>query len=250
MKSSRRTFLKSAATLPSITLPGIIHGENPEKKLKIVCVGGHPDDPESGCGGTMALASGAGHSVTTLYLTRGEAGIQGKSHTEAAAIRTKEAEQACTILKTKPVFAGQVDGATLINRDWIVRFQQLLESEKPDVVFTQWPIDSHPDHQMASLLTINAWIRTTKKFSLYFYEVCTGEQTLNFRPTDYVDITSVQEIKKKAVYCHVSQSPEAIYACGHSAMEHFRGLEAGTKAAEAFISAAGNGLGELLGATA
>ena len=71
-------------------------------------MGGHPDDPESGCGGTMALASGAGHSVTTLYLTRGEAGIEGKSHTEAAAIRTKEAEQACAILKTKPVFADRL----------------------------------------------------------------------------------------------------------------------------------------------
>lgn len=246
MKTTRRSFLRSTTALSSITIPGVALGNYPEKKLKIVCVGGHPDDPESGCGGTLALASGAGHSVTTIYLTRGEAGIEGKSHTEAAAIRTKEAELACAILKVKPVFAGQVDGATLINREWIIKFQQLLESELPDIVFTQWPIDTHPDHQMASLLTINAWIRSAKKFPLYFYEVCNGEQTLNFRPTDFVDITSVQETKRKAVYCHVSQSPDAIYDCGHRAMEHFRGLEAGTKAAEAFVNVAGKGLGELL----
>ena len=246
MKSSRRAFLKSAPLLSSIALPGMVLGENPDKKLKIVCVGGHPDDPESGCGGTLALASGAGHAVTAVYLTRGEAGIEGKSHTEAAAIRSREAEQACAILKVKPIFAGQVDGATLINREWIGKFQQLIESENPDIVFTQWPIDTHPDHQMASLLTTNAWMRTGKKFTLYFYEVCTGSQTLNFRPTDYVDITAVQDIKRKAIYCHVSQSPEDIYGCGHSAMEHFRGLEAGTKAAEAFVSASGNGLAALL----
>lgn len=246
MKSSRRSFLKSAPLLSTIVLPGAVNGANPDKKLKIVCVGGHPDDPESGCGGTLALASAAGHSVTTIYLTRGEAGIEGKSHPEAAAIRSKEAEQACAILNVKPIFAGQVDGATLINREWIDKFQKLIAGEGPDLVFTQWPIDTHPDHQIASLLTVNAWIRLDKKFPLYFYEVCTGSQTLNFRPTDYVDITSVQEIKRKAVYCHVSQSPEDIYGCGHSAMEHFRGLEAGTKAAEGFISAAGNGLGALL----
>ncbi len=246
MKSTRRSFLKSTTALTAISLPGLAHGNNPEKKLKIVCVGGHPDDPESGCGGTLALASGAGYSVTTIYLTRGEAGIEGKSNTEAASIRSKEAESACAILKAKPIFAGQVDGATLINREWITRFQQLLEKEKPDTVFTQWPIDTHPDHQMASLLTINAWIRSGKKFSLYFYEVCNGEQTLSFRPTDYVDITTTQETKRKAIYCHVSQSPDAIYDCGHRAMEHFRGLEAGTKAAEAFISASGKGLGALL----
>ena len=248
MKSTRRSFLNSSTALSAITFPGLASGKTPDEKLKIVCVGGHPDDPESGCGGTLALASGAGHSVTTVYLTRGEAGIEGKSHSEAAAIRTKEAELACGILKVKPVFAGQVDGATLINREWIVKFQQLLEMEKPDIVFTQWPIDTHPDHQMASLLTINAWIRSGKKFLLYFYEVCNGEQTLSFRPTDYVDITSVQETKRRAVYCHISQSPEGIYDCGHRAMEHFRGLESGAKAAEAFVNVTGKGLGALLSA--
>jgi hypothetical protein len=37
----------------------------------------------------------AGTSITVLYLTRGEAGIPGKSHPEAADIRTAEAHKAC-----------------------------------------------------------------------------------------------------------------------------------------------------------
>ena len=45
----------------------------------MVCVGAHPDDPESGCGGTLARYAAAGHRVTVLYLTRGEAGIAGQS---------------------------------------------------------------------------------------------------------------------------------------------------------------------------
>src|SRR5262245_53284388 len=59
-----------------------------ERRLKIVCIGGHPDDPESGCAGTLARYAALGHQVTVIYLTRGERGIRGKSIEEAAQIRT------------------------------------------------------------------------------------------------------------------------------------------------------------------
>jgi LmbE family N-acetylglucosaminyl deacetylase len=111
------------------------------------------------------------------------------------------------------------------------------------VVFTHWPIDSHKDHQVASLLTMQTWVRTANKFTLYFFEVCTGEQTMIFMPTDYVDISDTQEQKKKAVYCHTSQDPPGIYACGHASMEDFRGREAGVRAAEGFVRMTGKGMG-------
>src|SRR5437867_2446051 len=88
----------------------------PQRRLKIVCVGAHPDDPESGCGGTLARYAEAGHTVSVIYLTRGEAGIAGRTHAEAARIRTAEAEAACKILGARPTFAGQIDGATEINQ--------------------------------------------------------------------------------------------------------------------------------------
>jgi LmbE family N-acetylglucosaminyl deacetylase len=37
-----------------------------EKPLRIVCVGAHPDDPESGCGGTLARYAELGHRVTII----------------------------------------------------------------------------------------------------------------------------------------------------------------------------------------
>jgi len=81
------------------------------RPLKIVWVGAHPDDPESGCGGTLARYAELGHRVTILYLTRGERGIPGKSYQEAAAIRSAEAGAAAKILGAKPVFGGQINGA-------------------------------------------------------------------------------------------------------------------------------------------
>lgn len=244
--TNRRQFVKSsAAGLGLFTLPAVLQANPalPLTKKKIVCVGGHPDDPESGCGGTLALLAQSGHEVTIIYLTTGEAGINGISHEEAARTRKQEAINACKILNAKPVFAGQIDGDTVVNNETLHHLQSLVATEKPDIVFTHWPIDSHKDHQCASLLTIQTWLRAPQKFTLYFFEVCAGEQTMVFHPTDFVDISETQELKRKAVYCHVSQDPPGIYACGHAAMEDFRGRELGVKAAEAFVRMTGKGMG-------
>jgi len=206
-----------------------------DKKLNIVCVGAHPGDPEFGCGGTLAKYSEAGHLITIIYLTRGEAGDPTKSYTESAALRTKEAETACRVLKAKPLFAGQVDGNTELTKTRNEEMTKLILSQKPDIVFTQWPVDSHIDHQVAGLLSLTAWVRSNQQFHLYYYEVNTGSESMGFEPTDYVDITDVREKKKALMFAHQTQRPQETYDDFFKAMEEFRGLEAGVKAAEAFV---------------
>jgi N-acetylglucosamine malate deacetylase 1 len=204
------------------------------RKLTLIVVGAHPDDPESGCGGTMARYADAGHRVISLYLTRGEAGVSGKSHDEAARIRTAEAEAACRILKAQPKFAGQIDGACEISNRRHDEFRKLIEEEAPDILLAHWPIDGHRDHQVASLLAYDAWQRLSKKFALYFFEVETGIQSQHFWPTDYVDITATEARKRAACMAHVSQHPEGFYAL-HDAMNRLRGMECRHRYAEAFV---------------
>jgi len=242
-KSNRRTFVKGTTIgLSSLVLSPVLktsglHRQkiSSQKKLNVVCVGAHPGDPEFGCGGTMARYSDAGNNVTFLYLTKGEAYKPTQSYAQSAELRTKEAETACKILNTKAVFAGQVDGNTELNNQQNEKISKLILSLQPDVVFTHWPVDAHPDHQVAGQLSLTAWIRSLKNFHLYFYEVNTGSETMGFSPTDYVDITDVREKKKAAMFAHKTQSPEEIYNSFFKTMEEFRGLEAGVKAAEAFI---------------
>ena len=231
--ASRRSFL--SASLPAFAATGSPAQTAASKPLKIVCVGGHPDDPESGCGGTLLRYSTAGHKVTVVYLTRGERGIAGKSLEEAAAIRTTEAEAACRILGARAVFAGQIDGATEFHTAAVKAFNQIVAAEAPDVLFTQWPIDTHPDHQVAALLSLRACYAAKLRFRLYFYEVNAGFQTQCFKPTDYVDIGAVREKKKAALFAHRSQGGEEIYRQHHEVMENFRGREARVQAAEAFV---------------
>jgi LmbE family N-acetylglucosaminyl deacetylase len=235
--NNRRDFVKQSATgLGALFMTNLGNASQPNASPgNVVCVGGHPDDPESGCGGTLALLAKHGYNVSIIYLTTGEAGISGKSHAEAASIRKKEALNACKVLNAKAVFAGQIDGATVVNNEWIETLSNLIESEKPTMVFTHWPIDSHGDHQAASQLTIKAWFKSNQKYPLYFFEVSYGMQTTGFNPTDFCDITSTQEQKRRAVFCHTSQDPAGIYEVVHADMEKFRGRALGVKAAEAFV---------------
>src|SRR5881396_2689984 len=93
---TRRNFLKSAMVAGPIAMAidpvRLADAAEPAtgRKLNVVCVGGHPDDPESGCAGTLARYAELGHSVTVVYLTRGERGIRDKSLDEAAKIRSAE----------------------------------------------------------------------------------------------------------------------------------------------------------------
>jgi len=206
----------------------------PAAPLRVLVVGGHPDDPESGCGGTIARYAGAGHTVVVLYLTRGEAGIDGRTHDEAARVRTAEAERACALLGASPRFAGQVDGDTRVDTAAYAAVRALFDDLRPDVVLTQWPVDTHRDHRAASLLAYDAWLRAGRRAALGYYEVLTGDQSQLFRPTDYVDITSVATRKRDAVFAHVSQKPEEWYPT-HERMARFRGMEHGCELAEAFV---------------
>jgi N-acetylglucosamine malate deacetylase 1 len=219
-----------AATAPLSPLAASSDGE----PLRVLCVGAHPDDPESGCGGTLARFAALGHTVTILYLTRGERGIEGKSLDEAAAIRSAEGAAACRILGASPQYFGQIDGATEVTRAQVEAMRRLLAAEKPNVVFTHWPVDTHMDHQTASILTIRAWMAGGSA-RLYFFEVNSGSQTQGFLPNTYVDISSVVEQKKTALFAHASQDGRGIWRDHHALMAQWRGREAGVSAAEAFV---------------
>jgi N-acetylglucosamine malate deacetylase 1 len=230
--SRRRLFVSSTA---SFMLWRILNAaESQKKKLKIVIAGGHPGDPEYGCGGTAARYTDLGHQVTLLYLNRGEKGCPGKTAEACSSIRVAEARQACSILKAQPRFADHIDGEAIVDSAHYDTFRRLLESEKPDVVFTQWPVDNHRDHRATSTLVYDSWLRANKSFGLYYYEVSDGEDTMMFAPTDYVDITATEARKRAACYAHASQAPDKFYSL-QSQIARFRGVESGHAQAEAFI---------------
>ena len=207
-------------------------GDRPGARLKIVVAGGHPGDPECGCAGTISRYADLGHEVVLLYLNRGEGYCQGAEPGQCGAVRTAEAQNACRILKARAAFAGQYDGRAIVDNAHYDEFRRLLDSEKADIVFAQWPIDRHRDHRALSLLVLDAWLQGGKKPALYFYEV--ADDTMMFSPNDFVDISSVESRRRAACYAHASQQPEKWYP-RQVELTRSRGVEGGFPQAEGFL---------------
>jgi hypothetical protein len=90
------------------------------------------------------------------------------------------------------------------------------------------------------LLAYDVWEREGRSFELYYSEVNLGDQSKNFHPTDYVNISTVVQRKRDACYAHVSQDPPDFYGRYHEPMQRMRGLEFSCAAAEAFVRLAQN----------
>lgn len=243
-KQTRREMLATSGGILGASLLGapVFSQDRPPKEnpLKILVTGAHPDDPESGCGGTACRFVEMGYDVTVLYLTRGEAGIRGVAHDEAAEIRTAECLEACEVMKVRPLFFGQIDGDTYVNKEAYTKMAEVIGEVSPHMVFTHWPIDTHPDHRANSHLVYHAWNQfrwnQEKAFDLYYYEVMTGAQSQHFVPSHFIDITQVAEMKKEATLKHVSQNSAEWFPM-HETMDEFRGFQLGwnCKYAEAFL---------------
>ena len=78
-KLTRRSMLRRSSALAGATAPLLPLGlagaqekrPEPDRKLRVVAVGGHADDPQSCAGGTLALYSDQGHDVVGLTLAGG-----------------------------------------------------------------------------------------------------------------------------------------------------------------------------------
>ena len=229
----RTASFTAAAAVNTLSATAAIPAASPQRRLKFVVTGGHPGDPEYGCGGTIARLTTLGHDVSLLYLNNGE-------WETPAAVRMAEARKACDLLKAKPVYAGQKNSHAIVDDVHYDDFEKLLAAENPDAVITHWLIDNHPDHRAIANLTYEAWKRSHRKFALYYYEVSNGEDTQQFPlPTHTIDIAAVADTKRAACYAHASQTPDRYYAL-QDAVAVFRGMAIGAARAEGFVIQSGS----------
>jgi LmbE family N-acetylglucosaminyl deacetylase len=127
------------------------HKAPENKKLRVVIVGAHPDDPESGCGGLIALLTKSGHKVIVGYMTsyRGDRKI---GEEPEAKVRRREASAACQSLGAKPHFFEYAHEKLFADEATLEAVSAWLRETKPDIVVTHWPLDTHENHHVTSSL--------------------------------------------------------------------------------------------------
>ncbi|MBN1276164.1 MAG: PIG-L family deacetylase [Deltaproteobacteria bacterium] len=182
----------------------------------------HPDDETIGCGGSLALHAAAGDQVKVVFLTDGAKGdTSGRIDRDSyVAIRQKEAERACACLGISDFeFWSYEDRGLAGSRGVLRRIMDLFEVFRPELVYVPSPMEFHPDHRAACFLVCDAIKGCPFDFDVAFYEV--GQPIwVNL----LVDISSVIDLKQRAIEAYESQLRERDYKGMIMALNRFRRL--------------------------
>lgn len=188
----------------------------PSSKEVVLYVGAHPDDLEAVAG--LALRMKDDYDFRVVDFTRGEGGCgpAGFYDGSTGRKRVEEERRACAMLGCEPVFLSQTNfqgRLAFADRKVTGELEELIWKLKPKAVITHWPVDTHADHVQCSAAVQHAVsnLRRDRKFKteLYFNEEPPW-QTMNFRPTYYVDVTAVETQALALVRCYVCQNGEKI----------------------------------------
>src|ERR1700676_3692325 len=120
--------------------------------MRIVCMHAHPDDAEILAGGTLALLSEAGHSITIVSMSPGDCGSARQASDQLGAIRRAEAAEAAKLIGAEYRCAEFRDLAIFNTDDSRRRVTEFVRSTRPDIVLTAAPMDYHCDHEATSTL--------------------------------------------------------------------------------------------------
>ena len=125
------------------------------KKLHIIIIGAHPDDPDE-IGGTAYKWAQAGHDVLMVSLTNGDAGHQTMDSETLAKVRREEARRAGEVIGVRYITLDSHDGQLMPTYENRLQVIRLIREQKADIVIFPRPYDYHPDHRYTGQLVLDA----------------------------------------------------------------------------------------------
>ena len=176
-------------------------------KLDVLAIGAHPDDIELSVSGTLIKLVELGHRVGVVDMVRGELGSRG-----TPAIRAREAKASAKIMELCMRENLRLkDGSIFDTPEARLRVVRVLRKYRPELVFTHYWDDRHPDHiytsrivaqacYLSGLAKINTKQERFRPGRIFYFMI---PHTL--QPSFYVDISSQFEKKMQAVKAFRSQ---------------------------------------------
>lgn len=174
----------------------------------------HPDDEVFGCGGSIALHVLSGHRVQVVLLTTGDC----QADTRADG-RLDESRAAAVVLGHTLQAWDLPDRGLIFNEALVLRMMACLEETPQCVVYAPSLWEAHPDHRVCAMAAMEAVRRMGGDRVLCLYEV-----SAPLRANCLVDVTSVWEMKAKAMASFVSQEGVLPYADFVGSLNRYRAL--------------------------
>lgn len=186
------------------------------RKVNVIVIGAHPDDPDGTAGGTAIKFAKLGHNVMFVSLTNGDAGHQSKGGGALARIRRAEAQEAGRRFGVTYKVLDNHDGElmpTLEVRHQVIR---LIREWNADIVIGPRPYDYHPDHRNTAIVLQDAAYMVIvpnvapdtpplKKNPVFLYAQDRFQKPYPFSPDIAIDISDVIDQKIYAMAAHESQ---------------------------------------------
>ena len=187
-----------------------------DRKVNVIVIGAHPDDPDGTAGGTAIKFAKLGHNVMFVSLTNGDAGHQSKGGGALARIRRAEAKEAGRRFGVTYKVLDNHDGElmpTLEVRHQVIR---LIREWNADIVIGPRPYDYHPDHRNTAIVLQDAAYMVIvpnvapdtpplKKNPVFLYAQDRFQKPYPFSPDIAIDISDVIDQKIYAMAAHESQ---------------------------------------------
>lgn len=166
--------------------------------MKILALGAHPDDIELHVGGTIIKLLQQKHEVKGVVVS--DMGIE----------REHESRNSFQKLGLTDYQFLQIDKRVLrADRKCLSIFDKLIRRCAPDLIFTHFHGDSHPDHRAVHQLTIAAARHSAISVLMYQRAVPGGMTPAVFRPQWFEVLTQHQiDMKVASLLEHHSQQTE------------------------------------------
>ena len=225
----------------------------------LLIIAAHPDDPEFGCGATVAKYIKEGATAYYVICTNGNRGSRANKFDAVELVETRHSEQenaANIIGVSETFFLDHDDGNLTANLEVKEQIVRIIRKLKPDIILTHDPSwfyqvsdgsarINHNDHRQTGIATLDAVYPLSRDLASFPEHAKAGltphhiPEVLLFSvqtPDYFVDVSSSWETKVKAVLAHKSQvdDPKQTEKRVEERMKEL-GKQAGHDYAEGFI---------------
>ena len=164
-------------------------------KDSIAVIAPHPDDE---CLGVSAALLKAADRTDVFVLTDGSHGCRERSVEEEAAVRRKQFENEMEYVKPRShTWIGVEDTKMFAHPE----APREIDFTPYTIIFLPWLESLHPDHRNAAAYCIDAIRRQKATAKCYSYEI----NAPFHNPTHFIDITDIEDEKRKLVRFHEDQ---------------------------------------------
>jgi LmbE family N-acetylglucosaminyl deacetylase len=218
--------------------------------MHVIVIAARPGDAEFSVGGTVAQMVARGDSVTVVSIATGNSAPAGIPPLELGEQRRAESEIAAERLGADLVWVGHSDFAVISDAVTRLKLVELIRHRSPHLVLAPAPAGA------ASIDVQGAWDLTAAALEMAVVPNVQSDSaaldalpalaafdsrwTVGFIPTEYVDISSVVTIKRRALEAHETlgdwflQHRGVAITDAADTVSAYRGLQAGVEFAEGF----------------